>query len=53
MEWLNGPGNDDMEVDIGYMPQMELRSSRRSQPAVIGDFDYRLVGFKTYFVMQY
>ncbi|GIY51207.1 selenoprotein N [Caerostris extrusa] len=27
MEWLNGPTEDSMEVDIGYMPQMSLISS--------------------------
>lgn len=27
MEWLNGPSEDSMEVDIGYMPQMSLISS--------------------------
>ena len=28
MEWLNGPQeSQNMEVDIGYMPQMELKST--------------------------
>ncbi len=27
MEWMNGPiEGENMEVDIGFMPQMELRS---------------------------
>lgn len=27
MEWLNGPSEESMEVDIGYVPQMSLISS--------------------------
>ncbi|GFQ94019.1 selenoprotein N [Trichonephila clavata] len=32
MEWLNGPSEDSMEVDIGYIPQMSLISSAISVP---------------------
>lgn len=27
MEWLNGPSEDSMEVDIGYVPEMSLTST--------------------------
>ena len=31
MEWLNAPlSAENMEVDIGYMPQMELRATQSS-----------------------
>ena len=31
MEWLNGPReSENMEVDIGFMPQMELKATRSS-----------------------
>ena len=33
MEWLKGDDAHDMEVDIGYMEQMELRSTDPSRPA--------------------
>ena len=33
MEWLKGDDAHDMEVDIGYMEQMELRSTGPSRPA--------------------
>ncbi|GFU00775.1 selenoprotein N [Nephila pilipes] len=32
MEWLNGPSEDSMEVDIGYIPRMSLISSAISVP---------------------
>uniref|UniRef100_A0A672GMI0 Selenoprotein N n=1 Tax=Salarias fasciatus TaxID=181472 RepID=A0A672GMI0_SALFA len=38
MEWLYGASeSSNMEVDIGYLPQMELRSSGPSLPSVITD----------------
>uniref|UniRef100_A0A914BHM6 EF-hand domain-containing protein n=1 Tax=Patiria miniata TaxID=46514 RepID=A0A914BHM6_PATMI len=39
MEWMNGPmENENMEVDIGYMPQMELTvSSPSSHISVYGE----------------
>uniref|UniRef100_A0A8D0B2G9 EF-hand domain-containing protein n=1 Tax=Salvator merianae TaxID=96440 RepID=A0A8D0B2G9_SALMN len=38
MEWLYGAlENSNMEVDIGYLPQMELESLRPSVPSVIYD----------------
>ncbi|KFM79239.1 Selenoprotein N, partial [Stegodyphus mimosarum] len=33
MEWLNGPTEDSMEVDIGYIPQMSLMSNAISVPS--------------------
>lgn len=30
MEWFNGPTEDSMEVDIGFIPQMSLISSLMS-----------------------
>ncbi|KAF8795971.1 Selenoprotein N like protein [Argiope bruennichi] len=33
MEWLNGPTEDSMEVDIGYIPKMSLVSSAISVPS--------------------
>ncbi|CAL1270289.1 unnamed protein product [Larinioides sclopetarius] len=33
MEWLNGPTEDSMEVDIGYIPKMSLLSSAISVPS--------------------
>lgn len=27
MEWLNGPSENNMEVDIGYIPEMSLTST--------------------------
>lgn len=42
MEWLNGNSdNGNMEVDIGFMPQMELSSTAESLPAVTGEEDLR------------
>uniref|UniRef100_A0AAY3ZTP9 Selenoprotein N n=1 Tax=Denticeps clupeoides TaxID=299321 RepID=A0AAY3ZTP9_9TELE len=38
MEWLYGASeSSNMEVDIGYLPQMELRSAGPSVPLVIHD----------------
>lgn len=38
MEWLYGIGDGgNMEVDIGYLPQMELKSAGPSIPSVIVD----------------
>ncbi|GCB82726.1 hypothetical protein scyTo_0021709 [Scyliorhinus torazame] len=38
MEWLYGAGETgNMEVDIGYLPQMELRASGPSIPNIIVD----------------
>lgn len=38
MEWLYGAGeNSNMEVDIGYIPQMELEATGPSVPSVILD----------------
>ena len=31
MEWMNSADADDTEVNIGYMPQMELRVVSKSQ----------------------
>lgn len=33
MEWLKSDDGHNMEVDIGYMGQMELRSTGPSRPA--------------------
>lgn len=42
MEWLSGNSdNGNMEVDIGFMPQMELSSTTESLPAVTGEEDWR------------
>lgn len=36
MEWLNGPREmENMEVDIGYLPLMELNVTSSSMPAVV------------------
>lgn len=38
MEWLYGASeSSNMEVDIGYLPQMELRAARPSTPSVVYD----------------
>nr|XP_061798833.1 selenoprotein N-like [Nerophis lumbriciformis] len=38
MEWLYGASeSSNMEVDIGYLPQLELRSTEPSTPSVIMD----------------
>lgn len=38
MEWLYGASeSSNMEVDIGYLPQMELRAAGPSTPSVIYD----------------
>lgn len=38
MEWLYGASeSSNMEVDIGYLPQLELRSSGPSRPSVLRD----------------
>ncbi|NXL70141.1 SELN protein, partial [Leptocoma aspasia] len=40
MEWLYGASeSSNMEVDIGYLPQMELESTGPSVPSVIHDKD--------------
>ncbi|CAH1261486.1 SELENON [Branchiostoma lanceolatum] len=39
MEWLNGPGQENMEVDIGYIPRMELTSVAPSTPVLIYEED--------------
>ena len=42
MEWLNNPRDaQNMEVDIGYMPQMELKSTRPSVSALHAGQDHR------------
>ena len=41
MEWLNGPQEGNMEVDIGFMPQMELNITRGSVQAIYGGEDLR------------
>jgi hypothetical protein len=42
MEWLNNPRDaQNMEVDIGYIPHMELRSSRPSLNAFHAGRDHR------------
>lgn len=47
MEWLNGPKEDgNMEVDIGYVPRMELISSVASTKAIIEVNDGK-TGIKT------
>ena len=42
MEWMN-TGQEEMEVDIGYMPRMEWTATRSSLPAMLGDQDLRHV----------
>jgi hypothetical protein len=39
MEWLNGPDESNMEVDIGFIPRMELISSAPSMKSVIEHVD--------------
>jgi hypothetical protein len=39
MEWLNGPEEHNMEVDLGYQPRMELISSAPSIQATFEDID--------------
>ena len=41
MEWLNGRLEESMEVDIGYMPEMKLLSTRSSVPMNHGGIDIR------------
>lgn len=41
MEWLKNDAEDSMEVDIGYMEQMELRSTGPSRPATYEGYDIR------------
>ncbi|KAK1340354.1 hypothetical protein QTO34_018922 [Cnephaeus nilssonii] len=44
MEWLYGASeNSNMEVDIGYIPQMELEATGPSIPAVILDEDGNMI----------
>lgn len=41
MEWLKGSEDTEMEVDIGYLPQMELRVTGASRPATWEGKDMR------------
>ena len=42
MEWQNGPKDEEqMEVDIGFMPQMEVRATRNSVQVMFGGKDNR------------
>jgi len=41
MEWLKSDDGHNMEVDIGYMGQMELRSTGPSRPATYEGYDIR------------
>ncbi|TRY83438.1 hypothetical protein DNTS_016194 [Danionella cerebrum] len=44
MEWLYGPSEtSNMEVDIGYLPQMELGAAGPSTPSVIYDEQGNLI----------
>uniref|UniRef100_A0A8C9MWP1 Selenoprotein N n=1 Tax=Serinus canaria TaxID=9135 RepID=A0A8C9MWP1_SERCA len=44
MEWLYGASeSSNMEVDIGYLPQMELESTGPSVPTVIHDEDGKVL----------
>nr|KAF6380249.1 selenoprotein N [Myotis myotis] len=44
MEWLYGASeNSNMEVDIGYIPQMELEATGPSVPSVIMDEDGNMI----------
>ncbi|PWA22581.1 hypothetical protein CCH79_00015134, partial [Gambusia affinis] len=44
MEWLYGASeSSNMEVDIGYLPQLELRSTGPSTPSVIVDEDGNVI----------
>uniref|UniRef100_A0A3P9Q7Q3 Selenoprotein N n=1 Tax=Poecilia reticulata TaxID=8081 RepID=A0A3P9Q7Q3_POERE len=44
MEWLYGASeSSNMEVDIGYLPQLELRSIGPSTPSVIVDEDGNVI----------
>lgn len=44
MEWLYGASeSSNMEVDIGYLPQMELRSSSPSTPSFIQDEEGNMI----------
>ncbi|KAF6111305.1 selenoprotein N [Phyllostomus discolor] len=44
MEWLYGASeNSNMEVDIGYIPQMELEATGPSIPSVILDEDGNMI----------
>ena len=48
MEWLNAPRDaQNMEVDIGYMPLMELKSSRPSVNVIQDGEDQRDVRQKS------
>lgn len=47
MEWLYGASeSSNMEVDIGYLPQMELMSSGPSTPSVIIDEEGNVIDSK-------
>ena len=42
MEWQNGPKDEEqMEVDIGFMPRMEVRATRNSVHVMYGGKDNR------------
>jgi len=41
LEWLKSHQEHDMEVDIGYMPLMEVRSTGGSRPAIWEGKDLR------------
>lgn len=44
MEWLYGASeSSNMEVDIGYLPQMELQSSSPSTPSFIEDEEGNII----------
>jgi hypothetical protein len=42
MEWMNSI-DDEIEVDIGYIPLLRWKSTRSSMPAVLGTEDLRTV----------
>lgn len=47
MEWLYGASeSSNMEVDIGYLPQMELKSTGPSTPSVIIDEEGNVIDSK-------
>lgn len=44
MEWLYGASeSSNMEVDIGYLPQMELKSTGPSTPSIITDTEGNII----------
>lgn len=49
MEWLYGANEgSNMEVDIGYLPQLELQSARPSTPAFIMDEGGNIIDSQSY-----